>query len=58
MLEKQCQVLLLAQGKGKVITPAEAAFTYRETGHERAGFFLASPYFQVIEAEQGDAYKK
>nr|4XXF_A Chain A, Fuculose-1-phosphate aldolase [Glaciozyma antarctica] len=60
MLEKQCQVQLLADAAGQTIPIDEpqAAFTFKELGHEQAGYFQASPYFQVIEHLQGEEYRK
>jgi len=65
MLEQECQTQLLADAAAAgrniqtvKIAPEEAAFTYSATGTERAGYFMASPYFEVIEAECGDEYKK
>ncbi|KAM0754178.1 class II aldolase/adducin domain-containing protein [Meredithblackwellia eburnea MCA 4105] len=60
LLEAQCQVQLLADAAGKTveIDEPQAVFTAKEVGSERAGFFAASPYFQVIEALQGHEYKK
>jgi len=64
MLEKQCEVQLLAdaaaggQGRETVKIPDDVAeFTFKTTGGENAGYFLASPYFQTIEAELEDSYK-
>lgn len=60
MLEKQCQVQLLADAAGQTIPidDPQAAFTYKEVGNEYAGYFQASPYFQVIEHLQGEEYRK
>lgn len=60
MLEKQCEVQLLADAAGQAIPIDEpqAAFTFKELGHEPAGYFQASPYFQVIEYLQGEEYRK
>ncbi|KDE09471.1 hypothetical protein MVLG_00373 [Microbotryum lychnidis-dioicae p1A1 Lamole] len=53
MLEAQCQVALLAKAAGTPVLIDEA-----QTGSERSGYFMASPLFQQLDAEVGDAYKK
>ncbi|KAF8305672.1 class II aldolase/adducin domain-containing protein [Clavulina sp. PMI_390] len=65
MLEHECQVQLLADsaaaGRGTQtvkISPEEAAFTYQGTGLPESGYFMAKPYFEVIEAEFGHEYKQ
>ncbi|KAK4047890.1 hypothetical protein OIO90_006051 [Microbotryomycetes sp. JL221] len=60
LLEECCRVSLLARAAGKevVIEDEAAAMTHKETGSERSLYFLASPYFQVIEQEQGAQYRK
>ncbi|KAK4050805.1 hypothetical protein OIV83_003226 [Microbotryomycetes sp. JL201] len=60
LLENECRVALLAQAAGKPIEIEDdaAALTHKETGSERSCFFLASPYFQVIEHEQGHEYRQ
>lgn len=66
MLERQCQVQLLADAaaardpgsKPIPIGEAEAAFTRRQIGNEKAGYFAASPYFQMIEHTEGKDYKQ
>ncbi|GAA6006024.1 hypothetical protein JCM10207_007311 [Rhodosporidiobolus poonsookiae] len=65
-LEEQCKVQLLASAAaagfgGKVrpieISKEEVEFTARG-GSEEISYFLASPYFQRIEAEQGHEYRQ
>ncbi|CEQ41268.1 SPOSA6832_02980 [Sporobolomyces salmonicolor] len=67
LLETQCQVQLLADaacaGRGpndqpKAIEHEDAVFTAKQGGSEKAGYLFASPYFQVIETEEGDKYRK
>jgi len=66
LLETQCQVQLLAEAacagtpgsKPKEIEHEDAVFTSKQGGSEQAGFLFASPYFQVIEKEQGHEYKQ
>lgn len=63
-LETECRVNLLADaaaardGNSKpiAIDEPQAEFTYAQTGTERSGFFMASPYFQTIERLQGKEY--
>jgi len=64
-LEQECQVQLLADAaagglntKTIKISPEDAQFTYNATGTEEAGYFIAQPYFEVIEAEFGSQYKQ
>ena len=54
LAEEQCKVSLLARAAGQPIpiSDEEAEFT-SHTGKEEAGFFLASPYFQVAEQKWG-----
>ncbi|GAA5897978.1 uncharacterized protein JCM6883_000882 [Sporobolomyces salmoneus] len=66
LLETQCQVQLLAEAacagtpgsKPKEIEHEDALFTSKQGGSEQAGYLFASPYFQVIEKEQGHEYKQ
>lgn len=65
MLEKSCEVQLLADaaagGRGGKVVPIDepqAAYTYKEIGGERAGYFQASPYFQIIDAKFGNEYRQ
>ncbi|GAA5875184.1 hypothetical protein JCM1840_007275 [Sporobolomyces johnsonii] len=67
LLETQCQVQLLADaacaGKApheqpKEIQRDDAVFTAKQGGSEKAGYLFASPYFQVIEVEEGEQYRK
>jgi hypothetical protein len=59
LLEEQCHVALLARAAGTPvpIDEPQAEFTYKETGSERSGFFLSSPYFQSIEREREEYIK-
>ncbi|GJJ08603.1 hypothetical protein Clacol_002822 [Clathrus columnatus] len=63
-LEKSCQTQLLADaaatGKDSStikISHEEAQFTHDQIGTPHAGWFSGTPYFDVIEAETGGAYK-
>ncbi|KAI0132159.1 class II aldolase and Adducin domain-containing protein [Xylariales sp. AK1849] len=63
-LEKSCQVQLLADaaaggrgGETVKIGEEEAAFTWKSTGSERAGWFSARPVFDLMEHEAGISYK-
>jgi len=65
MLDRECQIQLLvntaASNRGInpiVVSPEEAQFTYHRLGGEDAGYVFAGPYFQMIEAEYGEQYKK
>lgn len=66
LLETQCQVQLLAEAacagspgsKPKEIEHEDAKFTAKQGGSEQAGFLFASPYYQVIEKEEGHEYKQ
>ncbi|KAM0748425.1 arad-like aldolase/epimerase [Meredithblackwellia eburnea MCA 4105] len=60
LLETQCQVQLLSDAAGTTIPIDEpqAEFTAKSVSTERAGYFKASPYFQVIEHLQGHEYKQ
>ncbi|ORY89026.1 class II aldolase/adducin, N-terminal domain-containing protein [Leucosporidium creatinivorum] len=59
LLEEQCHVALLAKAAGTPvpIDEPQAIFTHKETGSERSGFFMASPYFQNIEREREEYIK-
>lgn len=57
-LEKSCEVQLLADaaaagrgGQTVKICDEDAAFTYKTTGSELAGWFSAQPVFEVMEME-------
>ncbi|GAA6064611.1 hypothetical protein JCM10212_007100 [Sporobolomyces blumeae] len=64
LLETQCQVQLLAEAacradeRPKDIEHDDAMFTAKQGGSEHAGYLFASPYFQVIEKEEGHEYKQ
>ncbi|GAA5828709.1 hypothetical protein JCM3766R1_003797 [Sporobolomyces carnicolor] len=66
LLETQCQVQLLAEAacagtpgsKPKEIEHEDAVFTAKQGGSEQAGYLFASPYFQLIDKEQGHEYKQ
>ncbi|GAA5993292.1 hypothetical protein JCM10908_001416 [Rhodotorula pacifica] len=58
LAEEQCKVSLLARAAGQPIpiSEEEVAFT-SHTGREEAGYFLASPWFQVAEQKWGKEVK-
>ncbi|GAA5821373.1 hypothetical protein JCM11491_001104, partial [Sporobolomyces phaffii] len=67
LLETQCQVQLVAEAacagtpggtKPKEIEHDDAVFTAKQGGSSQAGYLFASPYFQVIEKEEGHEYKQ